>query len=416
MSSLDQVTIPQILAALATLGTVLRLITQNRDRVKRLLRVPGTAHSIEHEIAVLVPLCVALNLAGGAYGYGSKSEVWLDMVGTFLAAMILGPWWGAATGLLSNVSMAALFDKDVFFPFAVVQVLGAVYWGYIARLSLSSQLLSVGRANVGSFAVAVVLLGVGAGVVTGISSAWVKLIVINGVPAGSAVTSLAEVATPKILTEIASKVATVVIGALLLRSLFPIFVRDRVRDPRHSGLLPVSLLLVASVFYGYRLLKPSLEAGASDMQLIAQGAWVVLLPLLGLFDEVRLTRSSGDLRSHRDERIEIFDQLTEVRRESDGAFSMAAVISILLGFVCVVLYEGGQAQPVGQLAPIVALVLLVTWLFEIAARHNRLDQRLVLAGPGGATETGRAASVPPTADTSPASHSEPGGIGPSQGP
>ena len=47
---------------------------------------------------VFVPVGIGINIVGGLLATTFKLPVFLDTIGTILAAAILGPWWGALTG------------------------------------------------------------------------------------------------------------------------------------------------------------------------------------------------------------------------------------------------------------------------------------------------------------------------------
>lgn len=50
----------------------------------------------------LIPLAIAINIAGGQLIKVLKLPIYLDSIGTVLTGALLGPWVGAITGLLSN--------------------------------------------------------------------------------------------------------------------------------------------------------------------------------------------------------------------------------------------------------------------------------------------------------------------------
>ena len=81
-----------------------------------------------------------------------ESILFLDMTGTALVAFLLGPWWGAIVALLSNsVVNWLLFPESgadvVIFPWSLVSMTGAVYWGWMARQSRISK-VSRGQARI----------------------------------------------------------------------------------------------------------------------------------------------------------------------------------------------------------------------------------------------------------------------------
>ncbi|CAB4733901.1 unannotated protein [freshwater metagenome] len=77
--------------------------------------------------------CVAVNLVGRILVVViPEIPLYLDMVGTAVAAVILGPWWGAGVGLSTNLLGVAVSGGDSI-PFAIVNVAGALIWGYGVR-------------------------------------------------------------------------------------------------------------------------------------------------------------------------------------------------------------------------------------------------------------------------------------------
>jgi energy-coupling factor transport system substrate-specific component len=73
--------------------------------------------------------CVALNLLGRVTVDFLGVPVYLDMVGTALAAIVLGPWHAAGVGVVTNLAGVPLsgWDSAAFTP---VNVLGGLIWGY----------------------------------------------------------------------------------------------------------------------------------------------------------------------------------------------------------------------------------------------------------------------------------------------
>ncbi len=76
--------------------------------------------------------CLALNLVGRVLVDTLPIPLYLDMVGTAVSAVILGPWWGAGVGLSTNLLGTAVSGLDSI-PFAIVNVAGALVWGYGVR-------------------------------------------------------------------------------------------------------------------------------------------------------------------------------------------------------------------------------------------------------------------------------------------
>ena len=83
-------------------------------------------------VLVLMALCVVANLVGRFLVVQLKLPIHLDMVGTATAAIALGPWYGAGVGLASNLAGASVSGPESI-PFALVNVAGALAWGYGVR-------------------------------------------------------------------------------------------------------------------------------------------------------------------------------------------------------------------------------------------------------------------------------------------
>lgn len=77
--------------------------------------------------------CVAVNMVGRVLVVViPEIPLYLDMVGTAVAAVVLGPWWGAGVGLSTNLLGVTASGLDSIL-FAIVNVAGALVWGYGVR-------------------------------------------------------------------------------------------------------------------------------------------------------------------------------------------------------------------------------------------------------------------------------------------
>lgn len=91
---------------------------------------PQTA--ARRDVLLLMAGCVLVNLAGRAFVDLLDLPIYLDMTGTAIAALALGPWRGAAVGATTNV-VGVLSSGAISLPFALVNVAGALVWGYGVR-------------------------------------------------------------------------------------------------------------------------------------------------------------------------------------------------------------------------------------------------------------------------------------------
>jgi energy-coupling factor transport system substrate-specific component len=69
---------------------------------------------------VLIPVAIAINIAIGQIIYTLKVPLYLDSIGTILVGVLVGPWAGAVTGLLSNLIWGFTGLNPSYAPFAAV--------------------------------------------------------------------------------------------------------------------------------------------------------------------------------------------------------------------------------------------------------------------------------------------------------
>ncbi len=97
-----------------------------------------SAYLLLDEIAVIGGAGILLNYLGLVLGLRLQSILYLDMTGTALAALLLGPWWGGIVALLSNSLVNWLLYPEpgadvAIFPWSLVNMTGAFFWGFMAR-------------------------------------------------------------------------------------------------------------------------------------------------------------------------------------------------------------------------------------------------------------------------------------------
>lgn len=83
-------------------------------------------------IGLVLLACLALNLGLYALRNWVGIFLYLDMVGTALAAIALGPALGACVGVITN-GITAIFYEPSLVWFGLVQIVGALVWGYGMR-------------------------------------------------------------------------------------------------------------------------------------------------------------------------------------------------------------------------------------------------------------------------------------------
>lgn len=94
---------------------------------------PGTARTLRLTFVMTVLIgCVGMNFFGGAFVARMQIPLFLDMAGTATASFVLGPWWGALVGLTTN-TLGVFTTEPAGLPFALVNISGALVWGYGMR-------------------------------------------------------------------------------------------------------------------------------------------------------------------------------------------------------------------------------------------------------------------------------------------
>ena len=93
-----------------------------------------------HYVVALVPAAVALNIVGGYINGALKLPTFLDMIGTAVVAITIGPWWGALAGALTN-TIGGFIGSPISLPFAACNVIGALVWGYGVRWGMGKSMI-----------------------------------------------------------------------------------------------------------------------------------------------------------------------------------------------------------------------------------------------------------------------------------
>jgi energy-coupling factor transport system substrate-specific component len=103
--------------------------------VRQTAAQPVTQPAAQHSAlwtAILLVGCVVLNFSGSAAVATLGLPLFLDMIGTAVAAMAFGPWWGVlvAAGSTAVETVSGTTDS---LPFGLVNIAGALAWGYGVR-------------------------------------------------------------------------------------------------------------------------------------------------------------------------------------------------------------------------------------------------------------------------------------------
>lgn len=83
-------------------------------------------------VTLVLLLSLVANLLGRGLVDALDLPLYLDMIGTVVVAVLLGPWWGAGVGASTNV-LGSLISGPASLAFIPVNVVGALVWGYGVR-------------------------------------------------------------------------------------------------------------------------------------------------------------------------------------------------------------------------------------------------------------------------------------------
>ena len=144
----------------------------------------------------LIPRAVALNLALGAIVNALKLPVYLDSVGTILAAALAGPVAGVVTGALSNLVLGLLVNPALLAFIPVAMIIGLLA-GLFARFGAFRRPFTAA------------LAGVAIGVAAALSSVPIVILLYGGLtPTGAGVVTMVLRAVFPLTMEQAAKIAS----------------------------------------------------------------------------------------------------------------------------------------------------------------------------------------------------------------
>jgi hypothetical protein len=84
----------------------------------------------------LIPLAIAINIAGGQLVKATRLPIYLDSIGTVITGALLGPWIGLLTGLLSNTIWTLIGLDQYALSFAPVAGIIGLLAGFVGRAGL----------------------------------------------------------------------------------------------------------------------------------------------------------------------------------------------------------------------------------------------------------------------------------------
>lgn len=91
--------------------------------------------------ALLMILCILLNICGNKVAKLLQLPFWLDTIGTGITACLYGPWIGALTGLATNLLLGISDILSVYYCFINVGI--GVIIGMFAKKGMCSNVFSI---------------------------------------------------------------------------------------------------------------------------------------------------------------------------------------------------------------------------------------------------------------------------------
>lgn len=189
-------------------------------------------------IAVLLVACLGLNLFGTTLVLRLEIPLFLDTIGTALAAFALGPWYGVAVGVATGLfGMVSSTPETV--VFSAVSVVAALLWGYglrrYARTPLRFLALAVTVAVACSVVAAPLNLALYGGASTNASSAFLPVTTSLGLIASVFAVNLGASLVDKVLTAFLALVAARWLAPLQLTGPPPALLRTPTPGGRVSA-------------------------------------------------------------------------------------------------------------------------------------------------------------------------------------
>lgn len=164
----------------------------------------------------LMSIAIAINIIGGFIAIALKLPIFIDTIGTFLIAFLLGPISGAITGLATSLINGFTFDPYSLYFFPVQIVIGLVA-GLCYKKGLFKGKFIVLGILISTIAGSLVASLISAYVFGGITSSGTSFVVMFLKNVG--VNIVASVFSTQILFDLLDKASTIFIVLMLIKSL-----------------------------------------------------------------------------------------------------------------------------------------------------------------------------------------------------
>lgn len=218
---------------------------------KRSKRLPLTY------VVAVVPVAAALNIVGGYINTVLKLPIFLDMIGTMVTAVVLGPWWGALVGAITNI-VNSFISGPISLPFAVVNVVGGLVWGYTHRLGWMKKNWSFFLVNIlVAFVSSVFAVPIYVFIFGGATGHFSDVMTAAFLAMGQNL--LVSVFSSNILVSLADKIISGYVGLAIIEAL-PLNMTEDTRLPKSEGINKI-IIPVVGIVIGVAIILVSLALG-----------------------------------------------------------------------------------------------------------------------------------------------------------
>ena len=177
-------------------------------------------HNIKKDFTLmailLMPVAIAINAVVGNIVAAIKLPIYGDQIGTILISVIAGPWVGLITGMLTNF-VNAIFDPT-WIPYALVAIAIGMTTGFLSKFGMFRTLP---KTIISGFIIAII---------AGLTTTPIKAFVFGGASTGgsaivtgaflsSGLSVFKSVFLSSILTDLADKIASVLLVYILIKSM-----------------------------------------------------------------------------------------------------------------------------------------------------------------------------------------------------
>ena len=195
-------------------------------------------------VVAVIPVAAALNIVGGYINTILNLPIFLDMIGTMVTAVILGPWWGALVGAITNI-VNSFISGPISLPFALCNVVGALVWGYANQWGWMKKQWSFFLTNIAvAFFVSLTAVPIYVFIFGGATGHFADVMTAAFLAMGQNL--IVSVFSSNILVSLADKIISGYVGLAIIEAL-PENLTSRAQLPKAEGLNKIIIPVVGVV-------------------------------------------------------------------------------------------------------------------------------------------------------------------------